>query len=253
MSKTGSNLVGILLAGGTGSRLRPMTRVTNKHMLPVYDKPMIYYGLDVFRRAGITKTIIVTGSESAGDFMELIGDGSEFGMRVAYILQKEADGIAGAIKLCEPFVEDEHIAVILGDNIFGDPDILFRAVGGYIFDGATLFLKSVKDPTRFGVAVMEKGTSHIAAFIEKPSSPDISNLAVTGLYIYDKTIWDKLRKIAKSARGEYEITDVNNLYLSEKRVIASHFDSFWSDAGTYDSLLDSSNFIRDSKNDDSRI
>jgi len=228
---------GIILAGGTGTRLQPLTRVTNKHLLPVYDKPMIYYPIDTLVRSGITNIMIVTGKEHGGSFMNLLGSGREFGGRFHYALQDNAGGIAEALSLVEEFAHGDSMTVILGDNIILDN------VKGEIQSfrsGARLFLKEVKNPQRFGVPVFDGNT--LIRIEEKPKTPK-SPYAVTGLYMYDRTVFDKIRTIKPSARGELEITDVNNLYISEKKLTYGILKEPWLDAGTFDSLLEASNTV----------
>ena len=247
------DIVGIILAGGTGTRLRPNTLVTNKHLLPVYNQPMIYFPLEVIKRAGIKEVIIVTGAESAGDFMELLGTGENWGLDLTYKIQAKADGIAGAVKLCRSIVGERTCAVILGDNIYGDTHILHKGLDTYN-GGAKVFLKEVVDPERFGVAVVEKLGSVgevITNIVEKPKN-HIGNLAVTGLYIYDSTLWNKIDKLVPSARGEYEISDINSMYTVGMNLAFDVVDGFWSDAGTYDSLLLSANHVAKIKELDSR-
>lgn len=230
---------GIILAGGTGSRLHPLTLVTNKHLLPVYNKPMIYYPIDTLVRSGITDIMIVTGREHGGSFMNLLGSGKEFKAKFHYALQDNAGGIAEALSLVEEFVHGDNMAVILGDNIILDnvsPDISsFRK-------GAKIFLKSVENPQRFGVPVFDG--KRIVRVEEKPSEPK-SPYAVTGLYMYDATVFDKIRSINRSARGELEITDVNNLYISSNTLSYGILKDPWLDAGTFDSLLEASMVIKD--------
>jgi glucose-1-phosphate thymidylyltransferase len=230
---------GIILAGGTGSRLHPLTLVTNKHLLPVYNKPMIYYPIDTLVRSGITDIMIVTGREHGGSFMNLLGSGKEFKAKFHYALQDNAGGIAEALSLVEEFVHGDNMAVILGDNIILDnvsPDISsFRK-------GAKIFLKSVENPQRFGVPVFDG--KRIVRVEEKPSEPK-SPYAVTGLYMYDATVFDKIRSINRSARGELEITDVNNLYISSNTLSYRILKEPWLDAGTFDSLLEASMVIKD--------
>jgi len=229
---------GIILAGGQGTRLLPMTRVTNKHLLPVYDKPMIYYPIETLKHLGVTDIMIITGNESAGDFLNLLGDGSEFGVNFTFRIQKKSNGIAGALSLCEDFAGDNRIAVILGDNIFDnnaiDPVCCSANLGGMIF------LKEVDDPERFGVA--EIRLDKVENIEEKPLNPK-SNLVVTGLYIYDHNVWNVIRYLKPSDRGELEITDVNNWYIEKCKMNYSLVEGFWSDAGTVPSLFTASMFI----------
>ncbi len=222
---------GIILAGGTGSRLYPLTKVTNKHLLPVYDRPMIYYPLQTLINAGIEDILIVSGRGHAGHFLELLGSGAEFGVRLTYEIQEEAGGIAQALSLTEGFADDEPVAVILGDNIFKDN--ICSAMESFN-SGARIFLKEVPDANRFGVAEI-KG-DRIVSVEEKPVVPK-SNLAVTGLYIYDRGVFDIIHALEPSGRGELEITDVNNEYIRMGEMSYSVLEGYWSDAGTFDSLL----------------
>lgn len=234
---------GIILAGGFGTRLYPLTRVTNKHLLPVYRKPMIYYPLETLVNAGIKDIMIVTGGESAGDFLKLLGSGKEFGLKeIHFAYQEEALGIAQALSLAEDFADGEKIVVILGDNIIEDNissfvkeyekqefEIENKKVGG-----AKIFLKEVPDPERFGVPEIKDGK--IINIEEKPKKPK-SNYAVTGLYMYDNQVFEVIRNLKPSLRGELEITDVNNFYLRQGTLTYNILKGFWTDAGTFDSLL----------------
>jgi glucose-1-phosphate thymidylyltransferase len=237
---------GIVLAGGKGSRLFPLTKITNKHLLPVYDKPMIYYPVQTLVDAGIRDILIVTGGNHAGDFLQLLGNGKEFGLSlVGYTYQEGEGGIADALKLAEDFVEGEKVCVILGDNII-EKDIS-AAVEDFRRQerGAKILLKEVDDPARFGVAEIQDGK--VINIVEKPKIPR-SNYAVTGIYLYDATIFEKTRVLKPSARGELEITDVNNAYINEGTMTYSFLDGWWSDAGTFSSLLRASNLVaKDSK------
>lgn len=224
---------GIILAGGTGSRLFPLTKVTNKHLLPVGQKPMIYYPLEVLLEAGIQEIAIVTGTDHMGDVVNLLGSGREFGARFTYKVQDEAGGIAQALALLEDFSHHEPIAVILGDNIFEDRFGKTIRAFAERKQGAHLFLKEVPDPQRFGVAQVD--SNRITAIFEKPKSPP-SNLAVTGLYLYDGQIFDIVRDLKPSARGEYEITDANNVYIQNGKMGYDTIPGWWSDAGTFSSL-----------------
>lgn len=234
---------GIILAGGTGSRLFPLTKVTNKHLLPVYDEPMIYYPLKTLINAGIKDIMIVSGKGHVGHFLELLGSGSEFGVRLSYEIQKEAGGIAQALSLCESFVDGDSMTVILGDNIFEDD--VRDAVKGFK-TGARIFLKPVQDAHRFGVADVDKATGKVRGIEEKPKQPK-SDLAVTGLYIYDNRVFDITRNLKPSGRGELEITDVNNKYLSMGDLGYSLLKGYWSDAGTFESLYRASELVRRTK------
>ena len=224
---------GIILAGGTGSRLYPLTKVTNKHLLPVYDRPMIYYPLQTLMDAGISDIMIVSGRGHAGHFLELLGSGSEFGIRLTYEIQDEAGGIAQALGLAENFADDEDVAVILGDNIF--QDAVKDAVQSFR-DGAHIFIKTVHDAERFGVAEVDKGEERVLCIEEKPEAPK-SDFAVTGLYLYDNGVFEVIKTLKPSGRGELEITDVNNEYIRQKAMGYSVLDGDWSDAGTFESLL----------------
>ena len=238
---------GIILAGGKGTRLMPCTKVTNKHLLPVYDKPMIYYPIDTFVKAGITDILVVTGAESAGDFMNLLGDGSEFGVEFTYKLQRRSGGIAEALSLGKNFMgsSKDAVAVMLGDNIFEDDfskEILEYDKEHYM---AKVFLKEVEDPERFGVASIED--DRITKIVEKPKNPE-TKLAVTGLYLYNGAIWHIIDSLKPSDRDELEITDVNNWYVEKGIMTYSFVKGFWSDAGTPDSLHFASSFIKGKKN-----
>ena len=224
---------GIILAGGNGTRLAPLTKVTNKHLLPIYDKPMIYYPLEAMRKAGIENILIVSGKGHSGHFLNLLGSGKEFGVRFSYEVQEEAGGIAQALGLAEDFADGENIAVILGDNVFQDN--LASAVKS--FDGqkgAKIFLKQVHDPHRFGVAEMRDGK--ILSIEEKPKNPK-SDFAVTGIYMYDARVFNAIKMLKPSGRGELEITDVNNFYIKENSMSYEILKGWWTDAGTFDSLL----------------
>jgi len=229
---------GIILAGGTGSRLFPLTKVTNKHLLPVYDKPMIYYPLHTLINAGISEIMIVSGRGHAGHFLELLGSGMEFGVSLTYEIQETAGGIAQALGLAESWADDDGVAVILGDNIFQDT---VKSDVASFKEGAKIFLKEVIDAQRFGVAELKK--DHVISIEEKPQSPK-SNFAVTGLYLYDSEVFSIIRTLKPSGRGELEITDVNNAYLQKKMMKYTILKGFWSDAGTFDSLLRASILVQ---------
>jgi len=229
---------GIILAGGTGSRLYPLTKVTNKHLLPVYDKPMIYYPLEMLVDAGIQEIMIISGRGHAGHFLELLGSGAEMGVGIAYEIQEEAGGIAQALGLAKNWTGKDDIVVILGDNIFED------RVGREVdeFDtGARIFLKEVPDPQRFGVASVEG--NRVVEIEEKPEEPK-SNLAVTGLYMYDSRVFEIIKNLKPSHRGELEITDVNNAYIGMNEMRYSMLEGFWSDAGTFESLMRASLLVQ---------
>jgi len=225
---------GIILAGGTGSRLHPLTKVTNKHLLPIYNKPMIFYPIETLVNAGIKDILIVSGRGHAGHFLELLNSGRDFGVRIMYEVQEKAGGIAEALSLAELFmVDDDQMTVILGDNVFEDN--ISKAVDNFKKQktGAKIFLKEVPDPNRFGVAEI-KGDK-IVGIEEKPVEPK-SNLAVTGLYMYDKNVFDIIRALTPSDREELEITDVNNAYIGKNQMTYDVIDGVWTDAGTFHSL-----------------
>jgi len=229
---------GVILAGGTGSRLYPLTKVTNKHLLPVYDKPMIYYPLQTLLDAGITDIMVVSGRGHAGHFLELLGSGEEWGVHFTYQIQEEAGGIAQALSLAERWAEDDNITVILGDNIFQDS--VKREVEGFT-SGAHVFLKEVPDAHRFGVAQIEG--NRIIAIEEKPKK-STSKFAVTGVYVYDSHVFSIIRTLKPSLRGELEISDVNNDYVKHGTMRYSFLHGFWSDAGTFESLLRASMLVK---------
>lgn len=224
---------GVILAGGTGSRLYPLTKVTNKHLLPVYDKPMIYYPLQTLIDAGIKDIMIVSGRGHAGHFLELLGSGAEFGVKFTYEIQDHAGGIAQALGLAEDFADNDNITVILGDNIFQDN---IKTAVQKFDGGAHIFLKSVPDAHRFGVAEVNSNNGHVLGIEEKPSQPK-SDLAVTGLYIYSNDVFDVIKILKPSGRGELEITDVNNHYIGKDAMKFTMLDGYWTDAGTFESLL----------------
>ncbi|HVN97888.1 MAG TPA: sugar phosphate nucleotidyltransferase [Syntrophorhabdaceae bacterium] len=226
---------GIILAGGLGTRLHPLTKITNKHLLPVYNKPMIYYPIEALINAGITDIMIVTGGNHAGDFLRLMGNGKEFGLQhINYTYQEGEGGIADALSLAEYFADGEPICVILGDNII-EKNII-KAVNDFQKQkkGAKILLKEVPDPERFGVAEIEKGK--LINIVEKPKRPK-SNLAVIGIYLYDGRVFDIVKTLKPSDRGELEITDVNNAYVREGLMSWEMLEGWWTDAGTFESLL----------------
>jgi glucose-1-phosphate thymidylyltransferase len=229
---------GIILAGGTGSRLYPLTKVTNKHLLPVYDQPMIYYPLYTLVNAGITEIMIVSGRGHAGHFLELLGSGAEFGVRLTYEIQEKAGGIAEALGLADSWADDENVAVILGDNIFED-NIKTDVIS--FTNGAKIFLKEVTDASRFGVVELKK--DRVISIEEKPKIPK-SNYAVTGLYLYDSKVFSIIKKLKPSGRGELEITDVNNAYLKKSMMQYAILKGYWSDAGTFNSLMRASMLVQ---------
>ena len=233
---------GIVLAGGIGSRLYPLTRVTNKHLLPVYDKPMIFYPLQTLVDAGIRDILIVTGGQNAGDFLRLLQNGKEFGLQqLSFAYQEGEAGIADALRLAEPWAKGDKICVVLGDNII-ESDVRDAASSFERQDkGAMVMLKEVADPERFGVPVIEDG--RIIRIEEKPKKP-LSSYAVIGIYFYDGTVFDRIRGLKPSGRGEYEITDINNSYIAEGTLRHTLLEGWWTDAGTFESLWHASNMVR---------
>ena len=232
---------GIVLAGGLGTRLSPLTRVTNKHLLPVYDRPMIFYPIETLVNAGIRDILVITGGQNAGDFLRLLSNGKDFGLEhFNYAYQEGEGGIAAALRLAEHFVNREKVCVILGDNI----------IQGNVLDAARRFdeqergghiiLKEVPDPQRFGCPEIVDG--HIVKIAEKPKRPK-SPYAVTGIYFYDQTVFDRIGSLKPSARGELEITDINNMYLEEGTLTYEMLDGWWTDAGTFESLRRASNLV----------
>jgi glucose-1-phosphate thymidylyltransferase len=234
---------GVVLAGGTGSRLFPLTRVTNKHLLPIYDRPMIYYPLQILVDAGIDDILIVTGGSSAGDFLRLLRNGRDFGLhQLNFAYQEGESGIADALRLAEHFAREQKICVVLGDNII-EGDIRQAAQQFEKQErGARILLKEVPDPERFGVPVLEDGK--IIRIEEKPKKP-ASAYAVTGIYFYDWTVFDRIRDLKPSGRKEYEITDVNNSYLRDGQLAYDILEGWWTDAGTFESLWRASSMVRD--------
>ena len=236
---------GVVLAGGTGSRLSPLTKITNKHLLPIYDKPMIFYPIETLVDAGINDILIVTGGKNAGDFLRLLANGKQFGLRrINYAYQEGEGGIAEALALAEDFADGGRIIVILGDNIIEGS--IRHAVEAFKEQerGAKILLKEVHDAERFGVAEMVG--DKIVGIEEKPKRPK-SNYAVTGFYMYDESVFEKVKTLKPSARGELEITDVNNAYIGEGTMSYSFLDGWWTDAGTFDSLLRAGNLVAETQ------
>ena len=232
---------GVILAGGLGTRLRPLTNVANKHLLPIYDRPMIYYPLQTLVKAGIRDILIVTGGNNAGDFLRLIGNGSQFGLKhVNYTHQRGEGGIAEALSLAKHFSGGDKLVVILGDNI------LQRGISQYVKafvaqpKGAKILIKKVPDPERFGVVTFKKRI--VLEVAEKPRKPK-SDYIVVGVYMYDAQVFDIIRTLKPSRRGELEITDVNNAYIRKKQMTCDFLPGWWSDCGTFDSLLRASTFV----------
>ena len=232
---------GVILAGGLGTRLHPLTKITNKHLLPVHSQPMIYYPIKTLINAGIEDIMIVTGGNSAGDFLRLLGNGKDFGLKhLNYTYQEGEGGIADALSLVEHFADDQPVCVVLGDNII-ERNIRaaadeYRTQGG----GAKIMLKKVHDPQRFGVPELDG--DKVLQIEEKPKEPK-SDLAVIGIYFYDHTVFDVIKTLVPSDRGELEITDVNNHYIRRGEMTWNELDGWWTDAGTFESLLRASNLV----------
>lgn len=231
---------GIILAGGSGTRLRPLTKVTSKQLLPIYNKPMIYFPIETLRTAGITDILIIVAPDHAGDFLKLLGSGSEFGCKFTYEIQDDPAGLAQAFIIGANFIGNDNVTLILGDNIYEDDfseDIKNFSKGGRVF------AKEVKDPERFGVVEFDENKKAVS-IVEKPKEPK-SNYAVTGLYIYDNSVVEKAKNLQPSARGELEITDLNNLFLKEGTLDVAFVAGKWLDTGTFESLYEAINFVRD--------
>ncbi len=235
---------GVVLAGGLGTRLHPLTKITNKHLLPVYDRPMIYYPIQTLVEAGITDIMVVTGGNHAGEFLQLLGNGKDFGLNgLRFAYQEGEDGIASALSLAKHFIGSDRFCTILGDNIIEDsicPQVQRFAESEY---GAFLFLKKVEDAHRFGVAELGPD-NRLIAIEEKPKYPK-SNLAVIGVYLYDHTVFEVISRLKPSARGEYEITDVSNFYVRNGSCGHHVLTGWWSDAGTFESLHRAQGLVRD--------
>lgn len=232
---------GVILAGGLGTRLKPLTKVTNKHLLPVASKPMIYYPIQTLVDAGIKDILLVTGGNHAGEFLRLLGNGHEFGLKhINYTYQEGEGGIADALRLAEHFADGEKVVVILGDNIFE------KNIKEYVDNfsrqprGARILIKKVEDPQRFGVVELKDGK--IASIEEKPKKPK-SDYIVTGIYMYDSRVFDIVKRLKPSKRGELEITDVNNAYLKKGQLQYDILKGWWTDSGTFDSLLRANNLV----------
>jgi len=232
---------GVVLAGGLGTRLYPLTKITNKHLLPVYNKPMVTYPIECLVKAGITNILVVTGGNHPGDFLRLLGNGKEYGVeQINYAYQEGEGGIADALSLAEAHAAGDRICVVLGDNIVEQS--IASAVEDYQRQehGAKILLKEVEDPQRFGVPILQDGK--VIGIEEKPRNP-ATNYAVIGIYMYDSMVFDFIRTLSPSQRGELEITDVNNLYIRQGSLSWSVLDGWWTDAGTFDSLLKASNLV----------
>lgn len=232
---------GVVLAGGLGSRLKPLTKVTNKHLLPVYDEPMIYYPIKTLVNAGIDDIMIVTGGNSAGDFLKLLGNGRDFGLKhLNYTYQEGEGGIADALSLVEHFADDASVCVILGDNIIEGNIRSAREDYEKQGAGAKILLKKVDDPQRFGVPELDG--ERVVRIEEKPQNPK-SDFAVIGIYFYDARVFDIIRTLEPSARNELEITDVNNDYIDRGEMTWNELEGWWTDAGTFESLVKATNLV----------
>ncbi|MEN3331344.1 MAG: glucose-phosphate thymidylyltransferase [Blastocatellia bacterium] len=232
---------GVILCGGLGTRLLPLTRVTNKHLLPVWDRPMVAYPIMSLVEAGIHDILVVTGGNSAGDFLKLLRNGAEFGLsRIHYAYQEGEGGIAAALSLAQDFADKEPVCVVLGDNILENSIAAFVKKFRHQGSGAKILLSEVQDPQRFGVPVIED--ERIVRIEEKPADPK-SSYAVIGVYMYDNRVFDIIKTLKPSGRGELEITDVNNHYIESGDLTWDVIDGWWTDAGTFDSLLHASNLV----------
>jgi glucose-1-phosphate thymidylyltransferase len=240
-----STIKGVVLAGGLGSRLYPLTAITNKHLLPVWNKPMIYYPIQTLVQAGIRDVMIVTGGNNAGDFLRLLGNGKELGLRhIEYAYQKGEGGIADALHLAEDFIDNNKVIVVLGDNIIEKS--IEKSVDKFKMQqaGARILIKKVSDPKRFGV--VEFRNKKISRIVEKPKQPKTS-YAVTGIYMYDGKVFDIIKSLKPSRRGELEITDVNNAYIKAGLMEYDMLSGFWTDSGTFESLLRANNLVAKGK------
>jgi glucose-1-phosphate thymidylyltransferase len=232
---------GVVLAGGLGTRLYPLTKITNKHLLPVFNKPMVYYPIELLAHAGITEVTLVTGGNNPGDFLRLMGNGREFGLKnINYVYQEGEGGIAQALSLAEFFCGDDSIAVVLGDNIFENEITPFVESYKKQGKGAKILVKEVPDPHRFGVATIDG--NKVVRIDEKPKNP-ATNLAVVGVYMYDSAVFDIIKTLKPSGRGELEITDVNNAYIARGEMTYDVVKGWWTDAGTFPSLYRASRLV----------
>lgn len=231
---------GIILAGGSGTRLRPLTQVTSKQLLPIYNKPMIYFPIETLIRAGIKDILIIVAPDHAGDFLKLLGSGKEFGCKFTYEIQDKPEGLAQAFLIGENFIGNDSVTLILGDNLFEDD---FTEAITSFQKGGRVFAKEVSDPERFGVVAFDSN-KRVTSIEEKPAQSK-SSYAVTGLYIYDNTVVEKSKKLAPSARGELEITDLNNVFLQEGTLDVAFVEGRWFDTGTFESLHEAITFVRD--------
>ena len=235
---------GIILSGGSATRLRPCTKVTSKQLLPVYNRPMIYYPLNTLIKAGIKEILIIVAPERAGDYLNLLGSGKEFGVKFTYEIQDEPKGLAEAFIIGENFIDEDNVTMILGDNIFEDD---FSQDIKNFKSGGKVFAKEVSDPERFGIVEFNKNNKAIS-IEEKPKNPK-SNYCVTGLYIYDNRVIEAAKNLKPSERGELEITDLNNWYLEKGELEVAMVNGQWIDAGTFDSLLRAQNFVKEKMQD----
>lgn len=231
---------GIILSGGSGTRLRPLTKITSKQLLPVYHRPMIYYPLNTLIKAGVKEILIIVAPESAGDYLNLLGSGKEFGVKFTYEIQDKPEGLAQAFIIGENFIDNEDVVMILGDNIFEDD---FSEEIKSFKGGAKIFAKKVSDPERFGVVKFDENLKALK-IVEKPKEY-LSDFAVTGLYVYDKRVVEIAKTMKQSERGELEITAVNNIYLEKGELEVAMVNGEWLDAGTFDSLLKAQNFAKE--------
>ncbi|OGJ16046.1 MAG: spore coat protein [Candidatus Pacebacteria bacterium RIFCSPHIGHO2_01_FULL_46_16] len=231
---------GIILAGGSGTRLRPLTSITSKQLLPIYNKPMIFFPLETLLNSGIKDVLIIVAPSNAGDFLKLLGSGKEFGCKFTYEIQDKPEGLAQAFLIGENFLADDSATLVLGDNIFEDN---FSEAITSFRSGGRVFAKEVPDPERFGVVMFDENKRAVS-IEEKPEQPT-SNFAVTGLYIYDNTVVQKVKTLAPSSRGELEITDLNNVYLREGTLDVAFVAGKWFDTGTFESLYEATQFVRD--------
>ncbi len=236
---------GIILAGGAGTRLYPLTKITSKQLLPIYDRPMIYYPLQTLLDAGIKDILLISDPVNIGNFVRLLGSGKDFNCKITYEIQDKPEGLAQAFLIGENFIAQDKVTMILGDNLFiGDKDFLRDAIANFS-DGARIFVKQVLDPQRFGVAEFDE-KQKVISIVEKPLQAK-SNYAVTGLYIYDNSVISKVKNLKPSARGELEITDLNNIYLEAGHLKVDIYPGHWLDTGTFDSLLAASNLVAKNK------
>lgn len=239
---------GIILAGGAGTRLRPLTTVTSKQLLPVYDQPMIFYPLQTLIQAGIRDILVIVAPDHAGDYLHVLGSGKEFGVKITYEIQEKPEGLAQAFLIGESFVGSDCVTLILGDNLFLDNQETINDAVGSFSKGAHIFVTQVDNPQRFGVVELDE---HIAvrSIVEKPDHPK-SNYIVTGLYVYDNTVIRRTKQLRPSARNELEITDLNNTYLATKELTASIIKGVYLDTGTFDSLLKANIIVSKRRNEE---